>query len=206
MRSSWRGDARNTSMPNRARSLCAAPVAIISIAQHARPNEAGHIDLVRAQLTALASLAVRKLEGTAARGINEPSCNVALSGTKGRRPRIASRRLLGDAVLDYPTVSGAVGDIPVEGAAFPHIDQRLSEKQSEDADGPDAVPAEFGEPHCPGEEEHDLDVEDHEQHRHQVELHGEALHRLLKRDDAALVRVEFLRSRVVRGDEPAETK
>src|SRR3990172_9749332 len=83
MRSAWRGDARNTSMPNRARSLCAAPVAIISIAQHARPNEAGHIDLVRAQLTALSSIAVRKLEGTSAPAIKEPSCNVALSGTKG---------------------------------------------------------------------------------------------------------------------------
>jgi hypothetical protein len=35
-------------MPHRDRSYLPAPVDIISIAQHARPNVAGHIDLVRA--------------------------------------------------------------------------------------------------------------------------------------------------------------
>ena len=37
-------------------------------------------------------------------------------------------------------------------------------------------------------EEHDLDVEDDERHRHQIELHREALGRLVLGHDAALVR------------------
>src|SRR3990172_12960638 len=61
MRSAWRGDARKTSMPKRERSLCAAPVAIISMAQQARPNDAGHIERVRAQATALLNETVRML-------------------------------------------------------------------------------------------------------------------------------------------------
>ena len=40
-------DARNTSMPNRARSYRGAPVVIISIAQQARPNVAGHSEPLR---------------------------------------------------------------------------------------------------------------------------------------------------------------
>src|SRR3970040_344896 len=63
IRSACRGDAPKTSLPKRARSLCPAPVAIISMAQHARPNDAGHIDRVRAQFAALSSTAVRMLGG-----------------------------------------------------------------------------------------------------------------------------------------------
>src|SRR5512139_2542917 len=55
MRSAWRGDARKTSAPKRARSNLEAPVAIISIAQHARPNVAGQMEDRRAQLTILSS-------------------------------------------------------------------------------------------------------------------------------------------------------
>ena len=39
--------ARNTSMPNRARSYRGAPVVIISMAQHASPNVAGQNELLR---------------------------------------------------------------------------------------------------------------------------------------------------------------
>src|SRR5674476_1708517 len=39
-------EARKTSMPKRARSKSAAPTAIISMAQQARPNVAGHIEWV----------------------------------------------------------------------------------------------------------------------------------------------------------------
>ena len=52
IRSACRGEARNTSIPQRDRSYCPAPVAIISIAQQARPNVAGHIDCLRAHPTA----------------------------------------------------------------------------------------------------------------------------------------------------------
>src|SRR5574341_608765 len=49
MRSEWRGEAQGT-MPKRSTSKRDANVAIISIAQHARPNVTGQIDDLRAQL------------------------------------------------------------------------------------------------------------------------------------------------------------
>src|SRR5574341_515958 len=49
MRSAWRGDANGT-MPKRSTSKREANVAIISIAQQARPNVTGQIDDFRAQL------------------------------------------------------------------------------------------------------------------------------------------------------------
>src|SRR5947207_7754191 len=50
MTSACRGEARNTSEPNRARSLRPLVAFIISIAQHARPKVAGQSDDLRAQL------------------------------------------------------------------------------------------------------------------------------------------------------------
>ncbi len=50
IRSDWRGDGRNTSAPNRAMSKRDVVDAIISIAQHARPNVSGQIADLRAQL------------------------------------------------------------------------------------------------------------------------------------------------------------
>src|SRR5713226_7061978 len=51
IRSLWRGLGRNTPAPKRSISKRPAPVAIISIAQHARPNVIGHRADLRAQLT-----------------------------------------------------------------------------------------------------------------------------------------------------------
>src|SRR5690606_2302330 len=51
MRSAWRGLARKISMPKRPMSKRGAPVAIISIAQQASPNVAGHTLVLRDQLT-----------------------------------------------------------------------------------------------------------------------------------------------------------
>src|SRR5919106_6602528 len=48
--SAWRGLARNTSAPKRARSFLDVVAFIISIAQHASPNVAGQSDDFRAQL------------------------------------------------------------------------------------------------------------------------------------------------------------
>src|SRR5260221_8397843 len=56
IRSAWRGEGRNTSAPNRATSNRAAAIDIISIAQHAKPNPSGQIELFRAQFTALSSV------------------------------------------------------------------------------------------------------------------------------------------------------
>src|ERR1051325_3149616 len=48
IRSEWRGDAHGT-IPRRSTSNREAKVAIISMAQHARPNVTGHTDDFRAQ-------------------------------------------------------------------------------------------------------------------------------------------------------------
>src|SRR5579863_2306672 len=56
IRSDWRGDPRNTSAPNRAISKREALIDIISMAQHARPNDMGQIEFFRAQLMALSSV------------------------------------------------------------------------------------------------------------------------------------------------------
>src|SRR5437667_11600132 len=50
IRSACRGDGRKTSAPNRAMSNREVVEAIISMAQHARPNGSGHSALFRAQL------------------------------------------------------------------------------------------------------------------------------------------------------------
>src|SRR5262247_1223542 len=57
IRSECRGDAQGT-MPKRSTSNRDANVAIISIAQHARPNVTGQIDDLRAQLKILSVDAV----------------------------------------------------------------------------------------------------------------------------------------------------
>src|SRR6478736_359497 len=56
MRSDWRGVARKAPAPKRSRSKRDAPTAIISIAQHARPNVMGQIEFFRAQLMAKSRL------------------------------------------------------------------------------------------------------------------------------------------------------
>src|SRR5579864_5742472 len=56
IRSLCRGDGRNTSAPKRAISKRAAPMDIISMAQQARPNVMGQIELLRIQLTAESSV------------------------------------------------------------------------------------------------------------------------------------------------------
>src|ERR1700758_1141264 len=52
IRSDWRGEGRNTSAPKRAISNRDAPIAIISIAQQARPKVMGQMEFLRAQLMA----------------------------------------------------------------------------------------------------------------------------------------------------------
>src|SRR5580704_14622825 len=56
IRSLCRGEGRNTSAPKRAISKREAPIDIISMAQHARPNVMGQIELLRIQLIAESSV------------------------------------------------------------------------------------------------------------------------------------------------------
>src|SRR5579864_6787416 len=58
IRSDWRGDPRNTSAPKRAMSKREALIDIISIAQHAKPNDMGQIEFFRAQLMAWSSVVI----------------------------------------------------------------------------------------------------------------------------------------------------
>src|SRR5262245_13390484 len=58
IRSAWRGVARNAPAPKRSMSKREAPVAIISMAQQARPNVIGHMLDSRAQLIACSSVVV----------------------------------------------------------------------------------------------------------------------------------------------------
>src|SRR3954464_11950008 len=51
-------------MPKRARSYRPAPVAIISMAQQARPNVAGHRDDLRVQLTSFSTVVSRTPPGS----------------------------------------------------------------------------------------------------------------------------------------------
>ena len=55
IRSAWRGDGRNTSAPKRAISKREAPMAIISMAQQARPKVIGQMEFLRIQLITLSS-------------------------------------------------------------------------------------------------------------------------------------------------------
>src|SRR5215203_726262 len=59
IRSDWRGEPRKTSAPKRAMSYRDALIAIISMAQQARPNVTGQIDERRAQRTTLSTVVVR---------------------------------------------------------------------------------------------------------------------------------------------------
>src|SRR5919197_3035260 len=59
IKSDWRGLPRNTSAPKRAMSYREQLIAIISIAQHARPNVTGQIDDRRAHCTIFSTVVVR---------------------------------------------------------------------------------------------------------------------------------------------------
>src|ERR1700752_69914 len=74
--SACRGLARKTSEPNRARSLRAEVAFIISIAQQARPNVAGHKDDFRAQLIKESSRVVKTSGRASAMMFSSPINNL----------------------------------------------------------------------------------------------------------------------------------
>src|SRR3954471_24499960 len=70
--SACRGLARKTSEPKRARSLRALVAFIISMAQQARPNVAGHREDLRAQLTNESSFVVNTSGNASASTLSRP--------------------------------------------------------------------------------------------------------------------------------------
>src|SRR3954447_11166090 len=94
IRSDWRGVPRNTSAPNRAMSYRPQLIAIISIAQHARPKVTGQMDDRRAHWTIFSTVVVRT-------GMSKSDSRpMSISDGRGARPRVAA---------------------PVERALAPHI-------------------------------------------------------------------------------------
>src|SRR3954467_3545826 len=206
IRSAWRGDARKTSIPQRDRSYWPAPVAIISIAQHARPKVAGHIDCLRAQPIArsrVVSSTPRSTSSSISSGV-VPSCTPSyrstgmrglLRGALLRERALARGDLLGLArrdVLMGPVEPALAPDIGVCGEHEPHEHSHL--RQAEYPAPPER--------HRPREQEDRLDVEDDEQHRDDVELDAEPLAaRQPDRVVAALVGRALDRVRVVRSQQ-----
>src|SRR5437763_13123096 len=70
--SAWRGLARKTSEPKRARSLRDEVAFIISMAQHASPNVAGQSEDLRAQFTSESSLVVKTSGRASAKTFSKP--------------------------------------------------------------------------------------------------------------------------------------
>src|SRR4029453_15129357 len=78
IRSDCRGVPRKTSAPKRERSCRASMTAIISIAQHARPNCIGQIEERRAQLMTESTVVVRTFSSN--RLSTRPMCSFRASG------------------------------------------------------------------------------------------------------------------------------
>ena len=156
---------------------------------------AGQHALAAGPLDEVLELAVRKLwsspskpcSGTSRRPIRRPAPRVlaALEAdpADGRLARCAARLTCGSSrrrsALDRTPVERAVGDQVHERGEHrdredDHLDQSPNAPSSSVDDRPRV-------------EEDDLDVEDDEDHRDQVEAHREALGRLLAGHDAALV-------------------
>src|SRR5699024_4706490 len=146
IRSAWRGDARNGSMPKRAMSKRPAAVPIISMAQQASPNVAGHSDPLRAYPATVSTVDSRMPLGScSSRPISRH-----LPAASGAPPRPASPR-----PGSRPTQPPAP---PLVGVGHRHVDDEQPHRRQPEV-------TERIEVHRPRVEEDDLDVEDDEQHR-----------------------------------------
>ena len=163
--SAWRGEARNTSAPKRARSLRGEPITeIISIAQQARPKPSG-TDGVRA----------RPVLGLLERG---EAARAPRRTARGRRRSMSPRsiclaRELADAQVAWRSVVRA--SPPFEGPPSPHEHERrrAAARRTRSSRTSANVPNVFSCTRDRVEEDH-LDVEEDEQHRDQVEADPEA--------------------------------
>src|SRR5580698_6568971 len=130
MRSAWRGEARNTSIPSRLMSKSAAPTDIISMAQHASPKVTGQTLLRRAHLTRSSIRPVRKLCWRSSRPTDAPG----LRGLAGARPLVGPQA--GDGGL-----GGARRRCRVEALSRAPIQRAVADEVDE------------GDEHHPGEHE-----------------------------------------------------
>src|SRR5438105_228313 len=87
IRSACRGEGRNTSAPKRAISKREAPMAIISMAQQARPNVMGQMELLRTQFTALSNVVRMRPSGG-----SSPKVTVRMRLASCSLPTVFSKR------------------------------------------------------------------------------------------------------------------
>ena len=86
-----------------------------------------------------------------------------------------------------PAAPAAAAAAPVEGAGLPEVHEAGEQQRDEHGDLGVAGPAEPSGVDRPGEDEHGLQVEDHEEERDLVELHREPPGQRPRRPDAGLV-------------------
>src|SRR5512140_696135 len=94
IRSDWRGDPRNTSAPNRDMSWRLSTTAIISMAQQARPNDIGQMELLRAQLMTSSTVVVKTFSGRefSIKPTRHLGCQEFRNGPEGDRSKPAADR------------------------------------------------------------------------------------------------------------------
>src|SRR5713226_1581900 len=209
--SAWRGENACRSIPKRAKSKRLAAVAMNSMAQQAVPKGIGHRELARAQLTRSSSRVSSQFGLWPETSFVARTCFTTRASYRERRkvehrrgtpvgmdrttdayaPSVRLSSIRVSSVRFSPYASRA--SIPLQGSPLPHVHvahgknqhehQHLHEQEPRPHPRGTPVP----EDRRPGEEEHGLDVEDDEEHRDEVELHGEPLARVPERRHAALV-------------------
>src|SRR5262249_26389177 len=216
MRSAWRGDERMTSAPKREMSKRGAMIAIISIAQQARPNPTGQIAFARAQFTSVSTLVKRTPRSTSSRiaSCSRSSMTGAgrepVEGSEARSPGPRVRNgFTGRSDMTAPFARGQGAgrrprSVPLQSALLQDVDVADEEHRDEQHHLDQGDPAQIAERHGPGVEEHGLDVEEDEQHGDEIELDREPLTRRAQRIDAALVGHELLAAPAPRHDEAGE--
>src|SRR2546430_9419356 len=148
------------------------------MAQQARPNVTGHIDSLRAQLTALSSVVRSRPRLTSSSTDASGPRPVWTPGNRSigmGRPRTGRDELRGTlpslASLARSRCSAALapaGYRPIQATGLPDVDVGDQHQRDEHHHLHEAKDAEAAELHGPGEQEDRLDVEDDEEHRDQV--------------------------------------
>src|SRR3954454_2613859 len=170
-RSAWRGDARKASKPKRATSTREATMDIISIAQQARPNVAGNMAFPRAQDTALSSVVVMTRCSTySSRSLpsRSPRSMSRARSCWTRKSAFSASPCFSRLTISMPTVLA-----PFERAPPPDVHEGDDEEGDEDDGLDQRERPEVAQLHRDRIEEDDLDVEQDEQHRDQVEADPE---------------------------------
>src|SRR3989304_3108757 len=175
IRSDWRGEARKSSLPKRAMSKRAAAVDIISMAQQARPNCTGQIELLRAQAMTRPALVVSNWRSSIFTSSGEtPSPLVPGTGIPTPQP-----------LRPHPPPPRPL--LPLQGPPLPGVDEPDEQHAEEDQHLHQPDHAQIAKGHRPRVEEYRLDIKQDEEHRDQVVADGDAFPRAADGPDAGFV-------------------